>query len=316
MRTNLVDWSALVRAAGRELYPSRSPRNLYRHFKFLREFRRHRATLERLIDADRHGSLAHALTCRPRVLGMLLWPYINKEWSAEERFARFAEHYWQAERHPALALEVGDCASLADLDDVSPGLQIILDRPQWFLREGELSINLFHAGERLYSLAFSLGQVDGADVAYVGGIQGRNIEGVDVIYKEMTKRLHGTRPRDFLVGTFQLLCEVQGIERILAVSDECRHHRHQYFGSKVEKNQSANYDAIWADRGGRSIGGGFIELPARLSFKDEADIPSQKRAQYRRRYALFNCLREAFHVAVPADGACHLGVMSHERHSN
>ena len=31
---------------------------------------------------------------------------------------------------------------------------------------------------------------------------------------------------------------------------------------------------------------------------------------------LFNWLREAFHVAVPADGACHLGVMSHERYSN
>ena len=286
------DLAGLVRAAGRDLYPSWRPRDLYRRFRFWRAANQHAATLQKLLTLDVKGSFAKALRRRPRVLGMFLWPYINTEWGVEQRLEKFAGHYWCAEAHPRLDLDVDQRAILVDLGDVRPGLQLVIDRPQWFLREGELSINLFLDDQRIYSIAFSLGRVAGIDVAYVGCIQGRNIEGIDRLYKELTKQLHGARPRDFLISSFQLLCEAENIVRILAVSDAARHHRHDYFGGKVDRTQSANYDVIWSDRGGRPQEPGFYELPGRLTFKTECDIPSAKRAQYRHRYALYGRVRQ------------------------
>jgi uncharacterized protein len=303
-----MDLSVMLRVAGREMYPAVGLRDSLRRQRFWHQSRQHLPFVERLLQSDRSGRLAKALTTRPHVLGMLAWPYINRHWSVEERFQRFADHYSCLERHPALDLDVGSRVRLADLAHVHPGLELVLDRPQWFLREGELALNLFVDGERIYSLAFSLGQQDGIDLAFVGCIQGRDIDGIDRLYRELTRHLHGARPRDFLIGALQLICEVEGVGRIRAVSESGRHHRHAFFGSKVDRTPSADYDTIWSDRGGVALERGFHELPARLTFRSTAEIPSSKRAQYRQRYALYGQVREALvcrlaPVAAPAKAA-------------
>jgi uncharacterized protein VirK/YbjX len=282
----------LILAAARQANPpAGSPRFLLNWIRFVYTGLTHINQIEVWLaapDAERGGLLA-SLRERPRMLGVIEWPYLNKDWDVARRFASIRNHYLALAPFKWLRFGVRESRVLADLDDIMPGLALKLDRPEWFIREGELTLNLFVGETRLYSLVFLLGNEDGQLIAYIGAVQGRDIDGIDAIYRDMTKRLHGARPRDFLISVFQSLCSVIGVKRILAVSDECRHHRHPYFRAKSPKG--ANYDGIWEDRGGVRVAAGFFELPAQHVPRAETEIAPNKRSMYRKRYALIERIR-------------------------
>ena len=83
---------------------------------------------------------------------------------------------------------------------------MVIDQAKWFMREGQLVINLFVGEVRMFSLAFSLGRDGGERTAFVGAVQGRDIEGVADEYRDLTKAAHGMRPRDLLFEIFRMLC--------------------------------------------------------------------------------------------------------------
>src|SRR6185437_8818486 len=113
-----------------------------------------------------------------------------------------------------------DKIELLDLGDVVSGLHVVLDQPQWFLREGQLAINLFLEDVRIYTLAFSFFRQGKEIAAFVGGIQGRNIAGILETYRDLTKASYGMRPRDLLIDILRMLCAELGVKQIFAVSNE------------------------------------------------------------------------------------------------
>ena len=145
-------------------------------------------------------------------------------------------------------------------------------------------MNLVHERLRLYSLAFTLGRVGGDRVAYVGALQGLNSPCALPMYRSLTRRMHGLRPRDLLLTVFRLFCMALGIGRVLAVSDQNRISSNRYFVSSSQVLSS--YDVAWCENGGVATEGGFFELDTGLLQRSAEDIPARKRAQYRRRYAL------------------------------
>jgi hypothetical protein len=158
------------------------------------------------------------------------------------------------------------------------------------MREGELTVNLFNGDFRAYSLAFTFGRVAGQRVLYVGCLQGRQAEGVEQLYRDLTKKLHGWRPRDVMVSLAQMIGSAAGASKVYLVSDAARVHRHKYFGAKHEALVSANYDEIWAEHGAVAGEGGFFELGTRIPQREYHEISSNKRAMYRRRYELMDGL--------------------------
>ncbi len=242
-----------------------------------------------LQSGDTNGLLS-SLRERPQAVGVAFWPYLHSGWTAPQRFAAIRAHYEELQGVPSLQLGVDDSVVLADLSTLVPGLRVVMDRPRWFLREGEVCINLILEKDRIYSIAFSLGRWQGGRAAYIGAIQGhggQTVQDIEAVYKDLTKKLHGTRPRDFLVVFMQILCEVFGVEHLLAVSEACRHHRHPYFANKFKASHTTDYDAIWRDRGGQlDAPSGFFVLPSRWTPRPAEDIPAQKRAMYRRRHEL------------------------------
>ncbi len=175
--------------------------------------------------------------------------------------------------------------NLLDLTNVYKGLHIVLDQPKWFMREGQLVINLFLDRTRILSLAFSFTRESGQVVAYVGAIQGRNFDWSLDINRELTKAMYGMRPRDFLFEQFRTLCRTLGVSKIYAVSNASRHHRNNYFGKKTKIGELAvNYDEVWIERGGILEGSDFYVFNVNVLKKDLGQIPAKKRSMYRRRY--------------------------------
>jgi uncharacterized protein VirK/YbjX len=185
---------------------------------------------------------------------------------------------------------------LLDLGDVCEGLNVIVDQPVWFMREGQLAINLFLGDVRMYTLAFSLFHHDNAIAAFIGAIQGRDIEGALGEYRELTKAAHGMRPRDLLIEVFRMFCVELGVSEIFAVSDEYRHHRDQrYFGQLSTKKFSANYNEVWVDRGAVRVDPMFFQLDVGEPERDLTTIPSKKRGMYRRRFEMLRRIKDQMH---------------------
>lgn len=239
-------------------------------------------------------------------IGVVQWPYISKCWDARQRLDVVASHYEVVvSQLPALLL-LGreERRVVCDLSAYSKDCALVLDRPIWFKREGELVINLFQADLRVASLAFTLCRTEGELCLFIGAVQGIH-KGIDSetslnIYRDLTKDFEGLRPRSFLLEALKCLARTVGVARIHAVGDQCRHHRHPYFGVDKAQDLAANYDVIWQESGAEaSLREDFFELPLAPAKRNLEDIAPKKRAMYRRRNALLDDVFAKIEAALP-----------------
>jgi uncharacterized protein VirK/YbjX len=162
-------------------------------------------------------------------------------------------------------------------------------------------LSLFEGDARLYSVAFSFGRRNGQPVVYVGAIQGRSGEGMSERYAALTRELHGCRPRDLVVWSLLFIAEALQIDKLYAVSDQCRHLRVARLFGRTNSRPSADYDEIWRDRGGVATAEGFFVMDTRYAPRPLEEIPARKRAMYRRRYEMLGQLRASLRRCAAVD---------------
>lgn len=243
-------------------------------------------------------ALREMLAVHPFLLSAVGRPYLNATWSAQRRLDTIESHYRMLHGPLAFLRFAPDgLLVLGRVDTGTVAIDIVLDKAPWFSHEGELVLNLFQGEHRLFSLAFTLGCRDGRRYAYVGALQGSGQPGALELYRELTHLLHGLRPRDLLLDAFRLLCRTLRIEQILAVTDSHSAARSAYFGSNAIQ---ANYDSAWTELGGIECDDGFYDVPIELHRRSADEIPSRKRAQYRRRYAMLDALQAQMTGAIAA----------------
>ena len=293
-----------MRAASRTLYPDWSPKSLKDEWRFLGACLAHRADLQAFCQRSENRAFAEELAVRPDLLGFLVWPYINAEWPVMVRFQALAQHRQAiATDMSALALPPSGSLLIADLSDLTPGLKLVVDRAPWCLREGSLVFNQFLHDERMMSLAFSFGWREGERVAYIGSVQGSNVDSALATYREMAKGMHGMRSRDFVIKAFQLLTHHMGVKGLFGVADEQRHHRHPYFGRAKAERLHLDYNEIWDEQSARRTTDGFYRVPSLPVVKTMDEIAAKNRALYRRRYALMDRLSADLAARFAAFGA-------------
>lgn len=285
--TENSSYQRLMRDVEKLLYPESTPRVLLNRWRFRRQCQIHRSLIESWLNCSNRTSLARALAQRPTILGVVVWPYINAEWELEQRLRAIENHYRVLTGvRSCLDLETDASVEVIDLSAHSPGLRLVLDRPSWFMREGELVLNLFRDELRLMSLAFSINLREGRLIAQVGGLQGAKGEDSLNIYHSITKDLEGLRPRAFLITAFQMLCGSAGLDEIYGIADGHRHHRHSYFAKDKFQELHLDYDEVWKEHQGQPAGDGFFLLPLQPVRKSLEEVVSKKRSLYRRRFQI------------------------------
>ncbi|MDD2135084.1 VirK/YbjX family protein [Pseudomonas kurunegalensis] len=292
------------------LQPGYSLRALNNKYKLTREIVRQwpelNAFMQRMTAAlGQQGLQRLGVDC----IGVVQWPYLSKCWEAPQRLEVVASHFEVlAGQFPALLLLGRDeSLTLCELTSYSPGCRLVLDRPIWFKREGELVLNLFQGDLRVASLAFTLCRDQGGLSMFIGAVQGIH-KGIDsetslAIYRDLTKDFEGQRPRSLLLEALKCLARMLGVAHLYAVSDSCRHHRHPYFGSDKAQDLAANYDVIWQENGATASNrDDFFTIPLAPAQRAEQDIPAKKRAMYRRRQALLDDVFIRLQAALPGSG--------------
>jgi uncharacterized protein len=239
-------------------------------------------------------ALRETLAQRPSLIMCVIHPYLNVDWRFEQKLEKISEHYRLLSERLSI-LRFAPPAFIA-LADVGGDIQVRLHKYPYTEHEGELTVSLYRSELRLYSLTFTLGKIGAQLVAYVGALQGLGSSVTLEIYRSMTHRMHGLRPRDLLVTAFRLLCCSIGVVRILAISDRKRICSNSYHNSGAQIFSS--FDTAWIECGGVAVDDAFFELSPRLVRRVAKDVPSRKRAQYRRRYEMLDAMAQQIDNAM------------------
>lgn len=242
-----------------------------------------------------HEALAH----RPSLITCVGRPYVHVGWPAARKLDIVRDHYQLlSDEFGWLRFDPGGQVVLAQLGE---GLSLRIDKAPWFEHEGELTLSLFGEATRLYSIVFTLGRSEHRRIACVGALQGLGSPEALEIYRLLTRRLHGLRPRDLMITSFRQLCSALGVVRIFAVTDNASVSRSAYFKDAVKLH--ASYDQAWAENGGlletEGPWRGFCSLDPVFTPRPADDIPTRKRALYRRRYELLAELGQQIEANIP-----------------
>lgn len=279
------------------VYPSDDIQAIFHQIIFYFKARKNKDLIDAFSKEINHLGYGRIFKLKPNVVGNLVWPYIHKDWDAAQRFSCIATHYALLKDMPSF-LDVSDGLpkKIVSLDTFSPNTSIVLDKPAWFVREGEIVLNIFQNDLRIMSVVFSLGNYQNEKVIYIGGIQGIH-SGIPSAYsleiiKELTKDFNGLRPRSFVIAVLRMIASRIGATKILAIDQAHRHHLHPYFKSSTNSLGKTNYDEIWKDNEGISSDDGFYQLKTCTTYKDLSEIDSKKRSMYRKRYEMLDQIKQ------------------------
>lgn len=233
--------------------------------------------------------LAREFSRTPRIRQFLYRKYVNRFWRAAQRMDAIEEHYRLVRTHASvLNLAPDEFIDLVKLDVLQNNFRVVLDRPHWMTREGEMGVSLFLGLDRVYTAMFLLRGTPADMKLIIGCVQGKSLDTGSNLYKELTKALHGMRPRDFLLNLVTIITEELGCRELLGISDKAHFSKHWY--SRAFKH--AAYDTIWEEHGGvKTADQQFFSLPVKIIKRADSDITAKKRALYRRRYQFLDELK-------------------------
>ncbi len=208
--------------------------------------------------------------------------YLDGRWSQKKRFAQCATDLQVAQTKFGAAIaqqliqghrirlsEQADCSVDLELNSVS-------------FHEGFWALSLKdHHGRPLFNMSFGFLSPHSVLIASVQGVRGDpgcNLEAIQSI----TKKSHGLRPHHLLLAIFQTACADWGITEIRGIDPE-----HQVKKRRNTDKQGFRFDYrnFWTELGAVQLGDQDWLLPNQPQRRAVEDIPSRKRALYRKRYA-------------------------------
>ena len=243
---------------------------------------------------------SHALTqtylvLRPKLVEKLHRPYLRGRYGVAARLRCLVDHFDFIAQAvpPAINESIGrtervELSRLQGRDDKFYTLGLTYSR---YNKEGNLSVDLSIDADQclLASMTFAfVREADGVRLS-IGGQQGANKETGPEPIKEATKALQHLRPKYAVLLAVSALAEALGIKECVAVSDA--NHVQRVWWRKP-KEYAASYDEFWLEQGGVKDSDGDYRMPAVREMRPVESLPSNKRAEYRRRLALMQQIRD------------------------
>lgn len=164
-------------------------------------------------------------------------------------------------------------------------MQVNLDK------EGDSTILMRNSdGDVLAEMTFSILAYENKRTLFIGGLQGGKSNLPHEAIQGATKACHGLFPKRLVMEAVCRFAERLQVEQILAVSNDVHIFRGERYQDKNKKILS-DYNSFWEAVGGECDKQGYFHIPLNIARKDESEIASKKRAEYRRRYQLLDTMQ-------------------------
>jgi len=285
-------------ALGKKIHPLRIKRMRFilRGAVFFKQI----TELENVFDCD---ALRPVIMRHPKIYDKAFKPYLYCGLSIAKRFAFIKSNYLYLRDHFSAdfiqRIYLGPSVALFHMDfSETEKLTLQVHYVPALGREGEICLALVDgATRRIYSLTFLFHQSDDCVQLVIGGIQGPNDYDMDKpeTIRNLTKKMHGIRPRDFLIASIQYLCSALSVDELSAISTD--NHVAQCSNTRKWGRFKADYSGYWEEAKGRRMGM-LYDLPLNDQPKELSERPSRKRAMYARRQILLDRLERSISNAV------------------
>lgn len=251
----------------------------------------------------KHSLIARMIAEKDNTLALTMRPcnkYLHRGWSSLQRIEaasatlHILDHYFDHRHSAQLFVAEAKGMLLANISlKTGEQAQIRLMHSR-YVREGELGLYLFAEGydQPLYSLTFSFGE--GGKLLYLTGLQGPCSATGQELVREMTKALHGIRPKNLLLSASYAMAENFGIEHIYGICDDYQIKHHQL---------KCSYDSFWQELASQQQPAGWYQLPRYEAQRSIEEVASKHRSAFRKREALrqqmIRDIRHHLHHAMP-----------------
>lgn len=181
--------------------------------------------------------------------------------------------------------------------DSSLPLTIRLCYDQGQRKEGFLSLYMYENDIMIYHFNFRFAyNKDHEPAIYIGTLQGSK-EGL-LRSRDLTKKLFGFRPKGFLLYTLRLFVQTLGIHHLYAITDEGFYTNSHWIRGNRSKQTDLN--PFWQESGAcpDDKERWFFRLPIEEKRRKYAEIKSQKRNLFRKRYWFLDTVAPAYVQAV------------------
>lgn len=273
---------------GKRIYDTSNPREVHRMVVFLGRYMIHYSAMEKLMDFFQQDKLRQEIiqknafpieqatraffyagsTLKDRVNLIVNHFNIENKCLNDEWFVRLNtdDHYkiWESDQE--------DIRWYADLH-MAPGQR----------KEGLLAVNMHVDDITLYQIIFWLDKdKHGEDAMWIGAMQGPNVSNAVEIIKDITKRSHRYRTKNLILYMAMAVARSFNCKHIYAVSNEG-----YYAMNHIRRNRKLKTDfgEFWEEVGGHKTDDSrFYEVPLIEPRKTMEEVPTRKRAVYRKRF--------------------------------
>ncbi|MBR1421742.1 MAG: DUF535 domain-containing protein [Selenomonadaceae bacterium] len=163
-------------------------------------------------------------------------------------------------------------------------------------KEGLASLMLKIESTTLYQIMFWISKdrilkKDKSIALWIGALQGPNVEDSKELVKKITKECHGYRTKNLILHCIQEFARSLGIEKIYAVTNEGYYANNHI---RLDRKLKTSFSDFWLEAGGNPTDDPrFFELPLIEHRKTMEEVPTRKRAVYRRRFEMLDALDES-----------------------
>ena len=175
-----------------------------------------------------------------------------------------------------------------DLDDEFKSMELVMSIESGQRKEGLLSLMLRLDGNKpLYQIMFWIARDKANDWAmWIGALQGPNMEDAKEVVKKITKKCHAYRTKNLILYAAQAVTRTLGLKKIYAVTNEGYYANNHV---RIDRKLKTSFSDFWIEAGGSHTDDArFDLLPLTEVRKSAEEIPTRKRAVYRRRFVLLD----------------------------
>lgn len=191
---------------------------------------------------------------------------------------------------------------LATIQGKNEAFLIYIDALDNLNKEGELSLYMTTAENVILAkCAFTLLTIDGKQTLFIGALQGptKGDNSLEII-RHATKECYGLFPKRLLIEAICRFADHMNCEQILAASNETHIYRSIRYWHKKKNKMVADYNSFWESLSGIRNENNDFHLPSYIERKSLDEVPSKKRAEYRRRYQLLDDLENDIKASLKA----------------
>jgi len=280
------------RAIGQKVYDIRKGRERRRYYVFLLRCLLNRSRLQKIDKFFQQNELLSAIAEE--------YPFVYEQPTRAFFYNKstFDERAKLVEEHMAFVTETfrPDVAKELYMEKIFPVWETeIEDKPLCAAlfyhpgqrKEGLMTVTLFWGEDKLYQMMFWIAKNKAGEYSlWIGAMQGPNMEHARDVIKKITKQCHGFRTKNLVLYVTQAAARVMNIRHIYAVTN------YGYYANnhvRVDRKLKTDFSDFWVEAGGKATEDKrFDELPLVEPRKTMEEVPTRKRAVYRKRFAMLD----------------------------